>query len=63
MVVTGMISSPLAEWDGGFDEAFTELISSDPELVRAEFDALMGAAFDGPPAPSAPATDRAEPPS
>jgi hypothetical protein len=69
-VVTGMTSNPAAqagtalspEWDRGFDEAFAELISSDPDLVRAEFDGLIGAGFDEPPppppppAPSAPST-------
>ena len=57
-----MTSDPVAqagtalspEWDRGFDEAFTELISSDPDLVRAEFDALIGAGFDEPPLPPAP---------
>jgi hypothetical protein len=57
-----MASNPVAqagtalspEWDRGFDEAFTELISSDPDLVRAEFDALIGAGFDEPPTPPAP---------
>ena len=61
-VVTGMTSKPEAqagtalspEWDRGFDEAFTELISSDPDLVRAEFDALIGASFNEPPTPPAP---------
>jgi hypothetical protein len=61
-VVTGMTSNPIAqagtalspEWDRGFDEAFTELISGDPDLVRAEFDALIGASFDEPPTPPAP---------
>jgi len=42
------------EWDRGFDEAFTELISNDPDLVRAEFDALIGASFNEPPTPPAP---------
>ncbi|WP_221320904.1 hypothetical protein [Actinoplanes sp. L3-i22] len=42
------------EWDRGFDEAFTELICGDPDLVRAEFDALIGASFDEPPPPPAP---------
>lgn len=42
------------EWDRGFDEAFTELISSDPELVRAEFDELIEAGFNEPPEPPAP---------
>jgi hypothetical protein len=32
------------EWDRWFDEAFTDLISSDDELVRAEFEGLVGAA-------------------
>ena len=58
-VVTGMISNPVAqagtalspEWDRGFDEAFTELVCGDPDLVRAEFDALIGASFDNPPTP------------
>jgi len=57
-----MTSNPVAqagtalspEWDRGFDEAFTELICSDPDLVRAEFEALIGAGFDDPPEPPAP---------
>jgi len=61
-VVTGMTSNPLAqagtalspEWDRGFDEAFAELICGDPDLLRAEFDALIGASFDEPPPPPAP---------
>jgi len=61
-VVTGMISNPIAkagtalspEWDRGFDEAFTELITSDPDLVRTEFDALIGASFTEPPPPPVP---------
>jgi hypothetical protein len=48
------------EWDRGFDEAFTELISSDPDLVRAEFDALIGASFNEPPPPP-PAPSAAQP--
>jgi hypothetical protein len=42
------------EWDRGFDEAFTELVSSDPDLVRTEFDDLIRGTFDEPPAPPAP---------
>ncbi len=42
------------EWDRGFDDAFTDLICSDDELVRAEFDALIRASWR-PPAPPAPA--------
>jgi hypothetical protein len=61
-VVTGMTINPTAqagtalspEWDRGFDEAFTELISGDPDLVRAEFDALIGANYTEPPTPPAP---------
>ena len=61
-VVTGMTSNPVAqagtalspEWDRGFDEAFTELICGDPDLLRAEFDALIGASFKEPPTPPAP---------
>ena|SRR5438477_6739337 len=61
-VVTGMTSNPVAqastalspEWDHGFDELFTELICGDPDLVRAEFDALIGASFDDPPPPPLP---------
>jgi len=49
------------EWDRGFDEAFTELISSDPDLVRDEFDALIDANFDEPPAPPAPTGGRPSP--
>jgi hypothetical protein len=72
-VVTGMTNtfavqartalSP--EWDHGFDEAFTDLISGDPDWVRDEFDALIGANFDEPPepaAPPAPPAGRPQPP-
>ena len=69
-VVTGMTSNPVAqagtalspEWDRGVDEAFTELICGDPDLVRAEFDALIGAGFDDPPAPPAPPAPSTDPP-
>jgi hypothetical protein len=39
------------EWDRWFDEAFTDLISSDEDLVRAEFDALINGAWQTPPPP------------
>ena len=42
------------EWDRGFDEAFVELVSSDPDLTRTEFDALIGACWSEPPAPPGP---------
>ncbi|MFF5297147.1 hypothetical protein [Paractinoplanes globisporus] len=65
-----MTSDPVAqagtalspEWDRGFDEAFTELICGDPDLVRAEFDALIGAGFDDPPEPPAPSAPSAAQP-
>ena len=50
------------EWDHGFDEAFAELISSDADLVQAEFEALIGACWNDPPAsPPPPARSTAEP--
>jgi hypothetical protein len=71
-VVTGMTNLPSAqagtalspEWDRGFDEAFTDLITSDLDMVRDEFDALIGANFNEPPepAPPVPPTGRPEPP-
>src|SRR5689334_8527780 len=36
------------EWDRGFDEAFAELVSSDPDLVQAEFDDLIASSWDDP---------------
>ena len=42
------------EWDHGFDEAFAELVSSDPDLVQAEFDDLVAASWTDPPAPAPP---------
>ncbi|HEY0002580.1 MAG TPA: hypothetical protein VGB74_19165 [Actinoplanes sp.] len=49
------------EWDHGFDEAFTELISSDPDLVRTEFDDLIGANFEPPAPPEPPAPTTGQP--
>ena len=40
------------EWDRWFDETFTDLISSDEDLTRAEFDALITASWPALPAPS-----------
>jgi hypothetical protein len=72
-VVTGMTNtfavqartalSP--EWDRGFDEAFTDLVTSDPDLVQDEFDALIGANWNEPPeppTPPSPPTGRPDPP-
>ena len=36
------------EWDRGFDAAFTDLVSADPEWVRSEFEALIAAEWPGP---------------
>ena len=60
VVMAGTALSP--EWDRGFDEVFTDLVTSDPDLVAAEFDALIGAGFDEPPTPPAlPAAPGGEP--
>lgn len=49
------------EWDRWFDEAFTDLIAQDDELIRQEFDTLVGASWDHPspppPAPPGPFND------
>jgi len=39
------------EWDRRFDEAFADLVSSDADLTRREFEALVTASWS-PPAPS-----------
>jgi hypothetical protein len=39
------------EWDRWFDETFADLVSSDEELTRSEFAALITASWP-PPAPS-----------
>jgi hypothetical protein len=72
-VVTGMTNTYAVqartalspEWDHGFDEAFTDLITADPDLVREEFDALIDANFSEPPEPPTPSVAparRPEPP-
>jgi hypothetical protein len=61
-VVTGMINGSVAEaktglspeWDRWFDEAFTDLIINDDDLVREEFDALVGASWPNHPPPAPP---------
>jgi hypothetical protein len=52
-VVTDMTTGLSPDWDRGFDEAFTDLITNDEDLVRAEFDALISASWRQPP-PAAP---------
>jgi hypothetical protein len=50
------------EWDRWFDEAFSDLISGDDDLVRAEFDALIAAGWpEPPPSPPPPAPSAADP--
>ncbi len=49
------------EWDRWFDEEFTNLVSRDEDLVRAEFDALIGAAWHTPPPADPPAPTAGEP--
>jgi hypothetical protein len=39
------------EWDRWFDETFADLVASDEDLARGEFDALISATWS-PPAPS-----------
>jgi hypothetical protein len=49
------------EWDRWFDEAFTELVTHDEDLVRQEFDALIHASWRSSlPPPSSPASSCAE---
>jgi hypothetical protein len=69
-VVIGMTSASTGlspEWDRWFDEAFTDLITHDEQLIRQEFDALIGASWQrpsppppGPPAPSPAVPSHAE---
>jgi hypothetical protein len=49
------------EWDRWFDEAFADLIAGDADLVRAEFDDLVGA-LPPPGPPPAPPHDQPDAP-
>jgi len=42
------------EWDRWFDEQFADLIATDEELLRAEFDDLMSSSWPQPPTPPSP---------
>jgi len=54
-LVTVSTSTGLSpEWDRWFDEAFTDLITGDEELLRAEFDDLIASGWESPP-PASPA--------
>jgi len=60
--VTAQAGTALSpEWDRGFDEAFTELVTGDIDLVNGEFDAIIDANFDDPPTHS-PECDAQPPP-
>src|ERR1700759_3309547 len=63
-VVMASASTGLSpEWDRFFDEAFTDLITEDDELVRAELDDLIAAEWPAPSSPgSPPAASRGEQP-
>ena len=58
--IMGTALSP--EWDRGFDQAFAELVSMDPDLMRSEFDDLISDVWSqspevtspGPPSNTAP---------
>ncbi len=50
------------EWDRGFDEAFTDLVCGDDDLVRAEFDALIRSSWRPPVPPAPPAPAAVDPP-
>jgi hypothetical protein len=63
MIATGAPQARTAlspEWEHGFDDEFTELVTGDPELVRAEFDALIDACWNEPPEEPGPAASGAE---
>lgn len=49
------------EWDRWFDETFTDLMSSDEDLTRVEFDALITASWPPPAPPPAPPAPPAPP--
>jgi hypothetical protein len=56
-VVTASASTGLSpEWDRWFDETFTDLITGDEELVRAEFDDLIASSWQSPSSPASPPT-------
>jgi hypothetical protein len=50
------------EWEHGFNDQFTEIVTGDPDLVKAEFDALIGACWEEPPQEPGPAASRSESP-
>jgi hypothetical protein len=49
-VATASASTGLSpEWDRWFDEAFTDLITGDADLLRTEFDDLIASSWQSPP--------------
>jgi hypothetical protein len=54
-IVTASASTGLSpEWDRWFDEAFTDLITGDDNLVRSEFDDLIASSWPSPSPPASP---------
>jgi len=55
MTIVSASTALSPEWDRWFDEEFTDLVTADDELVRAEFDALVARLWrTPPPVPPAP---------
>jgi hypothetical protein len=50
------------EWDRWFDEQFADLIATDDELLRAEFEDLMSSSWRPPPSHPAPPAPPEQPP-
>jgi hypothetical protein len=50
------------EWDRGFDQAFADLISGEPDLMRAEFDNLIGEVWTPPSSRTPPPAELPRPP-
>ncbi|MEU4221207.1 hypothetical protein [Actinoplanes sp. NPDC026623] len=46
------------EWDRWFDEEFTDLIASDEDLLRAEFDDFISSSWPQPPTRTSPPAPR-----
>jgi hypothetical protein len=50
------------EWEHGFDDEFAAIVTGDPELVQAEFDALIDACWSEPPDEPGPGAARSDSP-
>lgn len=60
MAIVSVSTALSPEWDRWFDEEFTNLVTADEDLVRAEFDALIAGSWQTPP-PAPPAPPAATP--